>query len=66
MQSATGTRLKDNPWLTLVSVTLGVIMVGIDGSVVAVANPYIGRELHASLSDLQWVTNAYLLVIAAL
>ena len=66
MQNATGTRLKDNPWLTLVSVTLGVIMVGIDGSVVAVANPYIGKELHASLSDLQWVTNAYLLVIAAL
>jgi EmrB/QacA subfamily drug resistance transporter len=66
MQIATGTRLKDNPWLTLVSVTLGVIMVGIDGSVVAVANPYIGKELHASLSDLQWVTNAYLLVIAAL
>src|SRR6202046_4406057 len=66
MQIATGTRLKDNPWLTLVSVTLGVIMVGIDGSVVAVANPYIGRDLHASLSDLQWVTNAYLLVIAAL
>jgi EmrB/QacA subfamily drug resistance transporter len=66
MQNATGMKLKDNPWLTLVSVTLGVIMVGIDGSVVAVANPYIGRELHASLSDLQWVTNAYLLVIAAL
>lgn len=56
--------LRDNPWLTLVSVALGVIMVGIDGSVVAVANPYIGRDLHASLADLQWVTNAYLLVIA--
>src|ERR1700727_634365 len=66
MQIATGARLRNNPWLTLVSVTLGVIMVGIDGSVVAVANPYIGKELHASLSDLQWVTNAYLLVIAAL
>lgn len=65
MQTATGRRLKDNPWLTLVSVTLGVIMVGIDGSVVAVANPYIGKDLHASLADLQWVTNAYLLVIAA-
>ena len=39
-------------------------MVGIDGSVVAVANPYIGQDLHASLADLQWVTNAYLLVIA--
>jgi EmrB/QacA subfamily drug resistance transporter len=57
-------QLRDNPWLTLVSVALGVIMVGIDGSVVAVANPYIGKDLHASLADLQWVTNAYLLVIA--
>jgi EmrB/QacA subfamily drug resistance transporter len=62
--SEPGRRLSDNPWLTLVSVALGVIMVGIDGSVVAVANPYIGRDLHASLADLQWVTNAYLLVIA--
>ena len=58
--------LRANPWLTLVSVALGVIMVGIDGSVVAVANPYIGRDLHASLADLQWVTNSYLLVIAVM
>jgi EmrB/QacA subfamily drug resistance transporter len=50
--------------MTLVIVSMGVIMVGIDGSVVAVANPFIGRDLHASLADLQWVTNAYLLVIA--
>jgi EmrB/QacA subfamily drug resistance transporter len=41
-------------------------MVGIDGSVVAVANPYIGRDLHATLAQLQWVTNAYLLVIAVM
>lgn len=56
--------VRDRPWMTLVVVAMGVIMVGIDGSVVAVANPYIGRDLHASLADLQWVTNAYLLVIA--
>ncbi len=53
-----------SPWLTLTTVALGVIMVGIDGSVVAVANPYIGKDFHASLADLQWVTNSYLLVIA--
>jgi EmrB/QacA subfamily drug resistance transporter len=57
-------RFRGKPWLTLVVVSLAVVMVGIDGSVVAVANPYIGRDLHASLSDLQWITNAYLLVIA--
>jgi len=70
MTSATSTprygRLRDNPWFTLVSVALGVIMVGIDGTVVAVANPYIGKDLHSSLTDLQWVTNSYLLVIAVM
>lgn len=52
--------------LTLVVVSLGVMMVGIDGSVVSIANPYIARDLHASLADLQWVTNAYLLSLAVL
>ena len=51
-------------WGTLVTVGLGVIMVGLDGTVVSVANPAIGRSLHASLADLQWITNAYLLALA--
>lgn len=55
-----------HPWWTLVSVALGVFMVGLDGSVVAIANPAIAEHLHASLADLQWVTNAYLLAMAAL
>ena len=50
--------------MTLVVVSMAVVMVAIDGSVVAVANPYIGRDLHASLADLQWITNAYLLALA--
>jgi len=50
--------------MTLVVVSMAVIVVAIDGSVVAVANPYIGRDLHASLADLQWITNAYLLALA--
>ena len=50
--------------MTLVVVSMAVIMVAIDGSVVAVANPYIGRDLHASLADLQWITNSYLLALA--
>jgi EmrB/QacA subfamily drug resistance transporter len=52
--------------LTLVVVSLGVMMVGIDGSVVSIANPFIAKDLHASLADLQWVTNAYLLALAVL
>ena len=54
---------RGHPWLTLVSVALGVIMVGLDGSVVAIANPVIGEDLGASLSQLQWITNAYLLTL---
>jgi EmrB/QacA subfamily drug resistance transporter len=53
-------------WRTLIAVSLGIMMVGLDGTVVSVANPTIGRDLHASLADLQWVTNGYLLSIAVL
>ncbi|MDN3357423.1 MFS transporter [Actinomadura sp. DC4] len=53
-----------NPWLTLIAVALGVIMVTLDGTVVAIANPAISKDLGASLSDLQWVTNGYLLALA--
>lgn len=60
------TSRRDNPWWTLAATALGVIMVALDGTVVAIANPFIARDLGASLSDLQWVTNAYLLALAVL
>ncbi|MEU0564385.1 MFS transporter [Nonomuraea sp. NPDC005983] len=53
-----------NPWLTLLAVCLGVIMVMLDGTVVGIANPVIQADLGASLSDLQWVTSGYLLALA--
>ncbi|MFK4863968.1 DHA2 family efflux MFS transporter permease subunit [Streptomyces sp. CSMPJR101] len=56
---------RANPWLTLVAVAFGLFMVGLDGSVVSIANPEIGRDLNASTADLQWVTNSYLLALAA-
>ena len=55
---------QGHPWLTLVSVALGVIMVALDSTVVAIANPKIGHDLNASLADLQWVTSGYLLALA--
>lgn len=61
--AATGQGRRGHPWLTLISVALGVIMVGLDGSVVSIANPVIGEDLGASLSQLQWITNAYLLTL---
>ncbi|MGW7073615.1 MFS transporter [Streptomyces sp. NPDC054855] len=56
---------RANPWLTLIAVAFGLFMVQLDASVVAIANPEIGRALAASTADLQWVTNAYLLALAA-
>ncbi len=59
-----GTSGQGHPWLTLLSVSLGVIMVMLDGTVVSIANPVIAQDLKASLSDLQWVTSGYLLALA--
>lgn len=58
--------MRANPWWTLLAVSIGVIMVGLDASVVAIANPRIAIDLHASLSDLQWITDAYMLALASL
>jgi EmrB/QacA subfamily drug resistance transporter len=57
---------RGGPALTLVAVSIGMMMVGIDGTIVAVANPAIQAELHASLPGIQWVTNGYLLALAVL
>ncbi|GAA1215544.1 MFS transporter [Kitasatospora nipponensis] len=56
--------LRGNPWLTLLTVAVGVMMVALDGTVVAIANPVIQSDLHASPADIQWVTSGYLLALA--
>src|SRR6516225_11660777 len=56
--------LRGRPGLTLLAVALGVMMVALDGTIVAVANPAIQEHLNASLAGIQWVTNAYLLALA--
>jgi EmrB/QacA subfamily drug resistance transporter len=60
------TGVRGHPWLTLLAVALGVMMVALDGTVVSVANPTIQRDLHSTLAGLQWVTNGYLLALAVL
>ncbi len=56
--------LRGSPGLTLLAAALGVMMVALDGTIVAVANPAIQSHLGASLADIQWVTNGYLLALA--
>ncbi|WP_329309859.1 MFS transporter [Streptomyces sp. NBC_01262] len=50
----------------LAAVVLGSGMTFLDGTVVNVALPTIGRDLGASLAGLQWTVNAYTLSLAAL
>lgn len=52
--------------ITLVVTCLGFFMVLLDTSIVNVALPTIQADLHAHLSDLQWVVDAYTLPFAAL
>jgi EmrB/QacA subfamily drug resistance transporter len=45
---------------------LSLFIVGLDVTVVNVALPSIGQELHASISGLQWTVAAYTVVMASL
>ncbi|QGZ48761.1 DHA2 family efflux MFS transporter permease subunit [Streptomyces sp. QHH-9511] len=56
--------LRGHPWLTLFAVAVGVMMVALDGTIVAIANPAIQHDLGATLDQLQWITNGYLLALA--
>jgi EmrB/QacA subfamily drug resistance transporter len=45
---------------------MSLLIVGLDNTIVNVALPSIGRELHARVSGLQWTIDAYTLVLASL
>ncbi|MGH7726945.1 MAG: MFS transporter [Candidatus Eiseniibacteriota bacterium] len=54
------------PSWVLTAAILGSSLAFIDGTVVNVALPSIQRELHATVTDVQWVVEAYLLFLSAL
>src|SRR5438270_5411629 len=45
---------------------MSLLIVGLDTTIVNVALPAIHRDLHASVSGLQWTIDAYTLVLASL
>ncbi|MDX3517302.1 MFS transporter [Streptomyces scabiei] len=59
-----GRGLRGHPWFTLLTVAVGVMMVALDGTIVAIANPVIADDLKASFAEVQWITNAYFLALA--
>ncbi len=56
----------DRKWWTLIAVCLGTFMLLLDVTIVNVALPDMQTALKASFSDLQWVVDAYALMLAAL
>ena len=58
--NTTGTR----KWWALGALTLAVLAVGLDGTILSVAIPTLAGVLHATETDLQWFSSGYLLVLA--
>src|SRR5256886_591096 len=57
---------KLSPWLVLSVLCLGFFMILLDTTIVNIAIPAISDHLHASLSQILWILNAYVLVYAVL
>jgi EmrB/QacA subfamily drug resistance transporter len=56
----------DRRWLVLSAVSLGTFMATLDGSIVNIALPSIGRAFGVDIATVEWVVVAYLLVIGSL
>ncbi|MFJ2792334.1 MFS transporter [Streptomyces sp. NPDC087290] len=59
-------RWRGNPWAVLLTLSLGFFMTLLDLTAVNVAIPDMIGDLHASLDEVLWVINVYILVLAAL
>jgi EmrB/QacA subfamily drug resistance transporter len=59
-------RVHRRRWATLAVLCVSLLVIVIDNTIVNVALPTLVRDLGTSISDLQWVVDAYTLVFAGL
>jgi EmrB/QacA subfamily drug resistance transporter len=57
-------RIDPRVWRISAVVMLGPLLTSLDSTVVNVSLSTLSRELHASLTDIQWVSSGYLLALA--
>jgi len=57
---------RSNPWVVLVVLVTGFFMIMLDTTIVNVAIPAMSKGLNATLDEILWVLNAYILVYAVL
>lgn len=59
-------KARQNPWLVLATLCLGFFMILLDTTIVNIAVPDMSASLDASLDQILWIINAYVLVYAVL
>jgi EmrB/QacA subfamily drug resistance transporter len=57
---------RDHPIPALAVICLGVFVISVDATIVNVALPTLSRELGADTAQLQWIVDAYTLVMSGL
>jgi EmrB/QacA subfamily drug resistance transporter len=57
---------RDRPIAALIVICLSVFVISVDATIVNVALPTLSRELDADTAHLQWIVDAYTLVMAGL
>src|SRR5438128_12135429 len=62
---ATPDRIDAYVWRISAVVILGSIMSILDTTIVNVALATLGRDLHSTVADIQWVVTGYMLALAA-
>ena len=67
-ETARPPRIRQSPrahWYVVATVCIGAFMGQLDASIVTLALPRLGHDLHASVGAVEWVALAYLLVLIA-
>jgi EmrB/QacA subfamily drug resistance transporter len=59
-------RWRGNPWAILLTLSLGFFMTLLDLTIVNIAIPNMIDKLNASLDEVLWVLNGYILILAVL
>src|SRR3982074_981989 len=57
---------RDHPIAALAAICLSVFVISVDATIVNVALPTLSRELGADTAQLQWIVDAYTLVMSGL
>src|SRR5262249_695637 len=65
-EAPAGERDHRRRYLILAICCMSLLIVGLDVTIVQIALPAIGKDLDASIAQLQWTLDAYTLVLASL